>query len=304
MLSRLVTVGMLALCLLAYQVPATAQGPECETLDRITGQCRITITPPAPSTGTQPVGDPGGGGGAPACIRSAEQVPCSDPLFGTWSNTLECYLKPMSPPPAPDSPLWQGNYPEGAVYNCVDPASGPFSNGAVIWLPGPPDAGVTPEQAARAVVSRMDLRAAAIGIVPEDKPGSIGAVGAPVYMWTTRGPTTFGPQVLTGSAGGITITATARVERIIWDMGDGTTVTCRTAGTPYEDRYGFRDSPDCGHRYSKTSAGKPNNAYPIRATSYWVVDWTGPAGASGQIRLDLTSTTSIVVGELQAVVTR
>jgi hypothetical protein len=304
-LSRLACLfSVVVLALLVAPVGAAASpGPECERRDQLTGVCIITVAPPAPSPGVQPIRGGGSGSTEPACVQSGKPMPCSDPLFGTWSNTLECYLAPMRPQPAPDSPLWQGNYPEGAVYNCVDPSAGPFSNGAVFWLPGPPD-GVTPEQAARAVVSRMNLRAADIGIVPEDKPGSIGAVGAPVYMWTTPGPTTFGPQVLTGSAGGITITATARVARIVWNMGDGATVTCRTAGTPYEDRYGFRDSPDCGHRYTKTSAGKPGNAYPITATSYWVVDWTGPAGSSGQITLNLTSTTSIVVGELQAVVTR
>ena len=305
MLSRLAYLIIVIVCaLLAAPADAAPPGPECERRDQLTGVCIIIIAPPAPSPG-----DEGGGGGEtrvnqPACAQSGAVVPCSDPLFGNWSNTLQCYLTPMYPPPAPDSPLWEGNYPEGAVYNCVDPSSGPFSSGAVFWLPGPPGAGVSPEQAARAVVSRMNLRAADIGIVPEDRPGSIGAVGAPVYMWTTPGPTTFGPQVLTGSAGGVTITASARVARIVWSMGDGTTVTCRTPGTPYEDRYGFRDSPDCGHRYTKTSAGRPGNAYPISATSYWVVDWTGPGGSSGQITLDLTSTTSIVVGELQAVVTR
>jgi hypothetical protein len=149
----------------------------------------------------------------------------------------------------------------------------------------------------------MDLKAADIGIVPEDAPGRIGAVGAPVYMWTTPGPTTFGPQVLTASADGLTITAMARVDRIVWSMGDGTSVTCRTPGTVYQDHFGFDPSPDCGHRYSRTSAGQPDDAYPVSATSYWIVDWTGSGGSSGQITLDLTSTTSIRVGELQALVT-
>ena len=63
------------------------------------------------------------------------------------------------------------------------------------------------------------------------------------------------------------------------------------------------DSPDCGHRYARTSAGKPNNAYPISAMSYWVVDWTGPGGSSGRITLDLISRRNIVVGKLQALVT-
>jgi hypothetical protein len=232
-------------------------------------------------------------------------VPCSDDLFGSWSNSLQCYLARVEPQPDPSSPLWEGNYPNGAVYRCNSYDTGPFSKGFTLWLPGPPDAAaMSPQQAARIVVERMDLRAADIGIVPEDEPGRIGAVGAPVYMWTTPGPTTFGPQTLTGSAGGVTITATAKVDRIVWSMGDGTSVTCRTPGTVYEDRYGFAMSPDCGHRYQRTSAGKPANAYPITATSYWRVNWTGPAGSSGQIPVTLSSSTAIVVGELQALVTR
>ena len=190
-----------------------------------------------------------------------------------------------------------GHYPAGAIYDCVAPDSGPYSNGARFWLPSAPTNALAPQQAADSVVRRMDLRAAEIGIVPEDKPGSIGAVGAPVYMWTTPGPMTFGPQTLTGSAGGVTITATAKVDRIVWNMGDGNAVTCRTPGTVYEDRYGFAMSPDCGYRYTHTSAGKPGNAYRVTATSYWLVDWSGPAGSSGQIPLTLTSSTSIVVGE-------
>jgi hypothetical protein len=285
---------------------AYAQGPECAYVDE-NGRCTITITPPS-APGVEPVsgGDGGGtdGGAQPDCAEYGVPVPCSDPARGSYSNDLQCYLRPMSPQPPPDSPLWEGNYPDGAVYNCS--AAGSYAGtigGGSVWLPGPPDGGLTPAAAARAVVARMNLRAADIGIVPEDRPGSIGAVGAPVYMWTTAGPATFGPQVLTASAGGVTIRATAKVDKIVWSMGDGTSVTCRTPGTPYEDRYGFSDSPDCGHRYTRTSAGRPNNAYPVSATSYWVVDWTGPAGSSGRITLDLVSRTSIVVGELQALVT-
>ena len=303
MLTRLVVLLTLAVGLLTVPVGvASAQSPDCERVDR-KGRCTITITPPAPSPGAAPVSKGGNGGGERQCVEGGAPVPCSSPS-GTYSNDLQCYLRPMSPQPPPDSPLWEGNYPEGAVYNCSAAGSLPGTvGGGSVWLPGPPDGGLTPAAAAQAVVRRMDLRPADIGIVPEDTPGSIGAVGAPVYMWTDPGPATFGPQVLTGSAGGLTITATARVDRIVWNMGDGTSVTCRTPGTAYQDRFGFAMSPDCGHRYTRTSAGKPNSAYPIAATSYWVVDWTGPGGSSGQITLDLVARTSIVVGELQALVT-
>lgn len=290
------------LMLAAFAVSASAAPPTCAKVNPKTGQCEITIEVPT----TRPVNDsdPASGSGStgPACVGYAgREVPCTHTFYGTWSNALQCYLRRLDPQPPPSDDIWAGNYPRGAVYLCGDPGN---SANPIIWLPQPPEAAMSPEQAARIVVRRMDLRAADIGIVPEDRPGSIGAVGAPVYMWTDRGPATFGPQTLTGSAGGVTITATARVARIVWTMGDGATVTCRTPGTPYEDRYGFTPSPDCGHRYTRTSAGQPGNAYPVTATSFWVVDWTGPGGSAGRITLNLTSRTSIQVGELQALVTR
>ena len=304
-LSRLLpTVAAALILATALQGSATAGGgTQCIEFDRLTGECRISI-PITPGPGTEPVDNPNPGSGAPSCLRFGAPTPCQDPSSGTWSNALQCYLKRTDPPPPPTSPLWEGHYPDGAIYDCVNPGF-PGTGGGEFWLPGPPPgAGLTPAQAAGLVVRRMVLRAADIGIVPEDKPGSIGAVGAPVYMWTTPGPTTFGPQVLTNSAGGITITATAKVDRIVWTMGDGASVVCRTAGTPYEDRYGFDSSPDCGYRYTHTSAGKPGNAYPITAFSYWLIDWTGPGGSAGQIPLTLSSSTRIVVGELQALTTR
>ena len=299
LLANLTALGCLAG--LALAAPASAE-PDCEKVNKNTGRCVITIEV-APVRPVVVVSDPRpeGTGDVPNCLGfGGRVVPCTDSFYGTWSNALLCYVKLADPQPDPSSGTWERNYPRGAVYFCW---SGGTTDG-FIWLPQGPDEPISPEQAARIVVRRMDLRAASIGIVPEDKPGSIGAVGAPVYMWTGRGPATFGPQVLTGSAGGVTITATAKVDQIVWNMGDGASVTCRTPGTPYEDRYGFSMSPDCGHRYSRTSAGKPGNAYPVTATSFWLVDWTGPGGSSGQIPLTLTSTTAIQVGELQALVTR
>ena len=305
MLSRLTT-AVATFVLAAIALPTSTRahaGPDCQYVDVRSGKCVITLTPSARVPVTEPISNAGSGGGAPGCLDFGVPSPCFSQLFGTWSNALQCYLRLVDPPPAPTDPLWEGHYPQGAVWECTR-AGVRGTGGGWVWLPGPPTVQLSPEQAARAVVRRMDLRAAAIGIVPEDRPGRIGAVGAPVYMWTVPGPTTFGPQVLTASAGGVAITATAKVDRIEWNMGDGATVTCRTPGTVYQDGFGFGDSPDCGHRYTHTSAGQPGAAYPITATSFWIVDWTGPGGSSGQIPLDLTSSTRIVVGELQALVTR
>ncbi len=53
------------------------------------------------------------------------------------------------------------------------------------------------------------------------------------------------------------MTATAKVTRIVWEMGDGATVTCTGAGTSYTAAHGKQESPTCGHTYTQTSASEP-----------------------------------------------
>ena len=85
-------------------------------------------------------------------------------------------------------------------------------------------------------------------------------------------------------------------------MGDGTKVTCTTAGTPYKAAYGNTKSPDCGHVYEKSSSTKPGGKYTVTATSDWVITWEG-AGQTGTIRLNgLTRSVAIAVGEAQVLV--
>ncbi|MFF6794259.1 ATP/GTP-binding protein [Streptomyces filamentosus] len=143
----------------------------------------------------------------------------------------------------------------------------------------------------------MLLRPPAIGITP--KPGGKGVVGLPVYMWTERGPETYGPNTASASAGGVTVTATAKVSRIVWNMGDGTTVTCTTPGTPYRAEYGKRPSPDCGHRYTAPSSTTPTGKYHVTATSTWTIDWQATTGQSGQLTETRQSAADITVVEVQ-----
>ena len=88
------------------------------------------------------------------------------------------------------------------------------------------------------------------------------------------------------------MTARGRVDRVVWAMGDGSTVVCRKVGTPYADAFGKRSSPDCGHTYIR------QGTYRVRATSYWVVAWAG-IGQSGTIPMNFTESTVITVGEAQ-----
>ena len=299
----------LALLVLAL-MPASGAAPvTCEVRDSRTGSCLIEITVPLvidPISGAHS-GEGNGSGDVPAptCQNArGNEIPCTLTGFGSWSSAKHCYVSRAEPQPPPTDPIWTGQT-TGAIYQCyVPPENAPLLFGAVslFWSAAPPVAPtLTPEQAAEIVVAGMGLSAVDIGIVPEPGPASVGLVGLPVWMWAQRTPNTWGPLTRTANAGGVTITATARVNQVVWDMGDGDKVTCTTPGTVYSDEYGDRMSPDCGHRYTETSVGLPGDAYPVSATSSWIVDWNG-GGRSGQISVELSAQTQIQVGELQVLV--
>ena len=103
-----------------------------------------------------------------------------------------------------------------------------------------------------------------------------------------------GPITRTASARGYTVTATAEVTKIVWNMGDGQSVTCTGPGTPYADSFGKKSSPTCGHTYTR------QGRYTVSATSYWTVAWSG-IGETGVIPIDFTSTTAITMGESQVI---
>ncbi|MCP2282800.1 hypothetical protein APR04_001703 [Promicromonospora umidemergens] len=154
---------------------------------------------------------------------------------------------------------------------------------------------------AQIAVERMGLRAIEIGMSPS--PNGAGVVGQPTWLWVQDpGERTTGPITRTASAGSVTVTATARLERIVWDMGDGAQVVCTGTGTPYTADRGRSASPDCGHTYTRESGYEPGQRYTVTATSEWVVEWRG-AGQTGSLDLDgLARNVQVSVGEAQVLV--
>ncbi|WP_235034835.1 hypothetical protein OHU34_03395 [Streptomyces sp. NBC_00080] len=127
-------------------------------------------------------------------------------------------------------------------------------------------------------------------------------VGMPMWMWVNQSPTTYGPNTASASAGGVTVTATAKVSKIVWAMGDGAAVTCAGPGTPYTAAAGKSDSPTCGHTYSRTSADQAGGRYRVTATSTWTIDWqvtTGGGGQAGQLTETRQTQLLIPLAELQ-----
>ncbi|MEU6349959.1 ATP-binding protein [Streptomyces sp. NPDC047072] len=173
--------------------------------------------------------------------------------------------------------------------------------GGIVWLTTPPATILPdPEELARQARDKMTLLGADIGSAPG--PNSPGLVGVPVWLWNTKSDTTWGPNSATAAVPGLSVTATARVTKITYSMGDGGSVTCTTAGTPYKKSYGGKSSPDCGYRYTKVSTDQPGGKFTVTATSTWEITWQASTGAGGTLPAEVrTSTTTARVGELQVV---
>lgn len=292
--------------------PVSAEGLGCAKVNEKTGKCVVeVVTPPAAGDGggdessTPPVGHTGDTG--PACEQDGKPIACTS-RAGQWSNDLQCYVMRAEPQPNASDPLWEGHEPgDGAIYMCTTIVSDGGFDSSFLWMANPPAGqGPSPFEIAQGAISTLGLKAINIGITPhpvETNPDSMGVVGMPIYLWVAQpSATTYGPTGTSASAGGITVTLTASVERIEWVMGDGTTVTCTGAnakGTPYEARFDRRPSPTCGHMYERTSWSQPNHQYTVTARSFWRVDWQG-AGQSGTIRIPaLEETVHLRIGELQ-----
>ena len=217
---------------------------------------------------------------------------------GSGGSALKCTYEKADPQPPAENLAWDGKTPkDGAIYRvwCEGGSVG------VTFVPtgaaGPAAPTIDPELVARRAADAMKLVGPKVA-----SPRAAGkyVVGMPMWMWVTRSTSSYGPATATATAGGVTVTATAKVAAIRWDMGDGTTVTCHGPGTPYSADRGKSPSPDCGHRYEHTSAGRPDDRYQGTATATWTVTWTAPAlGDCGTFTETRQTAFSVRVGEVQ-----
>lgn len=197
---------------------------------------------------------------------------------------------------------WEGKSPkDGAVYertcrNGPDgaPIISTFIADAAADVPD-----VDPAVVAQQAVAKMKLVGPDIA-----SPRTAGryVVGMPMWMWVNKSPTTYGPNATIATAGGVTVSATAKVTKIVWTMGDGSTVTCNGPGTAYTASYGKQKSPTCGHTYTHTSATQKDGMYPVAATATWTVDWqVNGGGETGQFTETRQSQAQVPIGEVQVV---
>jgi hypothetical protein len=234
--------------------------------------------------------DDGKGGSADASSAGDQEAPkCTYTLLGPQ-------------PPNTNLAVREGRKQggKGAAYRVVCPQTGRIG---VIWIPDgtdPAAPAIDPEVLAQRAVDAMKLTGPDIA---SPRAGGRYTVGVPLWLWVNQGETTYGPATASASAGAVTVTATAQVTSIRWTMGDGTTVTCAGPGTPYRGSERMMDSPDCGHRYARTSSAQPSEWFSLTATSTWTVDWevTGGGADSGEFTETRDSAVGVRVGEVQVV---
>jgi hypothetical protein len=132
-------------------------------------------------------------------------------------------------------------------------------------------------------------------------PGSLQLTRLPTWLWISHAVWT--PVSKTAAVPGESVTATATPVSLTWHPGDGSAVTCKDPGVPYTSAYSpSSPSPDCGHTYTRSSAGQPGGAYHVTATITWDITWTGTGGAGGMLPpLFTTAATAMRVAESQAV---
>ncbi|MFF9818917.1 ATP/GTP-binding protein [Streptomyces sp. NPDC014006] len=195
------------------------------------------------------------------------------------------------PPEGSEYRLGHGSAEKGAIYirtctltNVNSP--GTSLDQTLVWLAegekAPP---VDPAAVAQQALAKMQLLGPKIASPRAD--GRY-VVGMPMWMWVDPSPTTFGPQQASATAGGVTVTATASVTSVSWDMGDGTEpVACNGPGTRYEASMGKAPSPDCGHVYARSSS-RADGKFHGTATATWTVNWAvnggGQTGSFTEVR--------------------
>lgn len=205
----------------------------------------------------------------------------------------KCKVQRMDPQPDPGAFWYPGEGKVAYERTCPDGVTTHFAG-----APGAAGPTVDPAVVAQQAVDSMKLVGPRVASPRADAKY---VVGIPMWLWVTPSATTFGPNTATASAGGVSVTATAKVSKIAWSMGDGKKVICEGAGTPFKNTHNGIESPDCGHTYQEPSTHEPGQKYHLSATAYWDVTWQASTGEQGQIPTTRETDVAFTVGELQAV---
>lgn len=249
------------------------------------------------ASGAQPVSSGGGGGGGRGSVATCTAV---DGTVGPVG-----YVPVPQDILGPDRKAYAADN-DGAYYwkSCGGQdanRSGSFLAGAT-FLPngtrGPAPVIVDPAALAQEALQRAPLAAPNIKMAPD--PSIPQLVNLATFLWID--PAQWRPQSASATAGAVTSTVTATPTRVVWDMGQGDTVTCNGPGAPYVPTLPDDAQPsNCKFTYRASSARSPDKTFTITATIEWHVTWAA-SGAPGGGDLGISrrsSSTPVRVAEIQ-----
>lgn len=267
---------------LAGTAPATADGWGTVDCGQAPApQCDLQVGDSAGTSASQNAGQP---------ARPGESDTGGSEGAAGGQNLANCGYRP-SGYEEPVGAVGTGLFPSAAWYDGLCTTSGAISG--PVQVPS-----VRPVDVARLARDQLGLPAPRIAANPR----TAQLVNLATWLWLDGG---WASVSATASVPGTSVTATARPRSVTWSMGDGSTVTCASAGTPYRPDGAPRvdprsSSPDCGHTYRRSSADQPGHTYAVSATVRWTVTWAG-AGQTGTFpELTTTATARFRVAESQA----
>ena len=217
-------------------------------------------------------------------------IPCSTGELGRWNGT--CYVRPASPQPPPEDPIWAGRT-GGTIVQCASP------DGAVLTLDYVPTILIDlpdPEDLARSAVATMNLPAADINLTPQPnlaEPNIL--IHRDNHLWVPAGTLT--PRTTSASDAGLTVTLTATPSSVTFTSRDGdatTSVTCDPAHLNGPPPNPHATPAACALVWQHPSRNTSTGQYTITATVTWTITWQGP-GQSGTLTTTPTSTVQVAV---------
>ncbi len=165
------------------------------------------------------------------------------------------------------------------------------------WVTGAqPNAGtvqVDPVVVAQQAAKELVFASPTIEMAPPD--GSPQLVEVASWLWL--GPGAWQTLTASASAGPVTTTATATPSKVVWDMGDGASVTCHGPGTPYASSEP-NATTDCSYTWPQAGT------FTVTATVYWSVTWTAtgaPGGGNLGVQAGPPAQVQVTVTESQAI---
>ena len=211
----------------------------------------ITATAGSTSSGTTGADDPTSGGS------------------GGSSTPPQCLLVPL--PPADQAALGSGGPTPGEWYAISCGGTVVVQSTGVYWIPN----GQAPNLAPSVPALLQQAIGQAALVHPTIVLNPPGDQVVNLASWLAISPGGWSAVVASASAGAVTATVTAVPESVIWNLGDGDSVTCQGPGVLYDpSKPAGAQSTYCSYLWPQSSANAPGGVFDVTATIEYQVTTT------------------------------